>query len=145
MWHWKFPFEQWVPREVTGPITHATYSCDSQSIFVSFEDASVGVLSAYTLRWRCRINPTSYLPANPRWLNTAAFLCLFQKLFEKKTQKIWNALAVFLILFGLFSKFVLQCKGASTCYRCTSIWPESVCIGTQRWCCNCTWAAWGWR
>ncbi|MCE5165746.1 hypothetical protein HAX54_012000, partial [Datura stramonium] len=30
-----------------------------------FQDASVGVLSASTLRWRCRINPTSYLPANP--------------------------------------------------------------------------------
>ncbi|XP_059287766.1 topless-related protein 4-like isoform X2 [Lycium ferocissimum] len=57
--------KQWVPREASGPITHATYSCDSQSIFVSFEDASVGVLSASTLRWRCRINPTSYLPANP--------------------------------------------------------------------------------
>ncbi|KAM3339893.1 hypothetical protein P3S68_029763 [Capsicum galapagoense] len=35
------------------------------SIFVSFEDPSVGVLSASTLRWRCRINPTSYFPANP--------------------------------------------------------------------------------
>ncbi|XP_016493199.2 topless-related protein 4 isoform X2 [Nicotiana tabacum] len=57
--------KQWVPREASGPITHATYSCDSQSIFVSFEDASVGVLSASTLRWRCRINPTSYLPSNP--------------------------------------------------------------------------------
>ncbi|KAF3663342.1 hypothetical protein FXO38_10684 [Capsicum annuum] len=37
----------------------------ARSIFVSFDDASVGVLSASTLRWRCRINPTSYLPANP--------------------------------------------------------------------------------
>ncbi|KAF3682331.1 hypothetical protein FXO37_02408 [Capsicum annuum] len=35
------------------------------SIFVSFEDPSVGVLSASTLQWRCRINPTSYFPANP--------------------------------------------------------------------------------
>ncbi|CAN4113022.1 unnamed protein product [Withania somnifera] len=57
--------KQWVPREASGSITHATYSCDSQSIFVSFEDASVGILGASTLRWRCRINPTSYLPANP--------------------------------------------------------------------------------
>ncbi|PHT32324.1 hypothetical protein CQW23_28661 [Capsicum baccatum] len=56
---------RWVPTEVSGPITRATYSCDSQSIFVSFEDASVGVRNASTLRWRCRINPNSYLPANP--------------------------------------------------------------------------------
>uniref|UniRef100_A0A5B7ANF3 Putative topless-related protein 4 isoform X1 n=1 Tax=Davidia involucrata TaxID=16924 RepID=A0A5B7ANF3_DAVIN len=54
--------KQWVPREASGPITHATYSCDSQSVYVSFEDGSVGVLTASTLRLRCRINPTSYLP-----------------------------------------------------------------------------------
>ncbi|XP_057967395.1 topless-related protein 4-like isoform X2 [Malania oleifera] len=57
--------KQWVPREASGPITHATYSCDSQLIYVSFEDGSVGVLTASTLRLRCRINPTSYLPPNP--------------------------------------------------------------------------------
>ncbi|KAL8094642.1 hypothetical protein AgCh_036252 [Apium graveolens] len=56
---------QWVPREARGPITHATYSCDGQSIYVSFEDGSVGVLTGTTLRLRCRISPTSYLPANP--------------------------------------------------------------------------------
>ncbi|KAK4256026.1 hypothetical protein QN277_008947 [Acacia crassicarpa] len=57
--------KQWVPREVSGPITHATYSCDSQSIYVSFEDGSVGVLTASTLRLRCRINQTAYLHPNP--------------------------------------------------------------------------------
>ncbi|KAH0970293.1 hypothetical protein GBA52_022449 [Prunus armeniaca] len=57
--------KQWVPREASGPITHATYSCDSQSIYVSFEDGSVGVLTASTLRLRCRILPTAYLPPNP--------------------------------------------------------------------------------
>ncbi|CAM8938645.1 unnamed protein product [Rhodiola kirilowii] len=57
--------KQWVPREVSGSITHATYSCDSQSIYVSFEDGSVGVLTASTLRLRCRINPNSYLPSSP--------------------------------------------------------------------------------
>ncbi|KAF8389129.1 hypothetical protein HHK36_025815 [Tetracentron sinense] len=56
--------KQWVPRESSGPITHATYSCDSQSIYVSFNDASVSVLTSTTLRLRCRINPTSYLPSN---------------------------------------------------------------------------------
>ncbi|KAG6658615.1 hypothetical protein CIPAW_04G173900 [Carya illinoinensis] len=57
--------KQWVPREASGPITHATYSCDSQSIYVSFEDGSVGVLTASTLRLRCRINPTAYPSPNP--------------------------------------------------------------------------------
>ncbi|GMY35822.1 topless-related protein 4-like [Fagus crenata] len=57
--------KQFVPREVSGPITHATYSCDSQSIYVSFEDGSVGVLTAATLRLRCRINSNAYLPPNP--------------------------------------------------------------------------------
>ncbi|KAK8602143.1 hypothetical protein V6N13_058201 [Hibiscus sabdariffa] len=57
--------KQWVPREVSGPITHATYSCDSQLIYVSFEDGGVGVLTASTLRLRCRISPAAYLPPNP--------------------------------------------------------------------------------
>ncbi|OAY31471.1 topless-related protein 4 isoform X2 [Manihot esculenta] len=57
--------KQWFPREGTAPITHATYSCDSQSIYVSFEDGSVGVFTASTLRMRCRINATAYLPPNP--------------------------------------------------------------------------------
>ncbi|CAH2073505.1 unnamed protein product [Thlaspi arvense] len=57
--------KQWFRREATGPITSATYSCDSQSIFVSFENGSVDVLTASNLRLRCRINPTAYLPSNP--------------------------------------------------------------------------------
>lgn len=65
--YWLMFNEQWVPREVSGSITHATYSCDSQSIYVSFEDGSVDVLTASTLRLRCRINPSSYLPPVPKW------------------------------------------------------------------------------
>ncbi|KAC9488809.1 hypothetical protein E3N88_45745 [Mikania micrantha] len=57
--------KQWVPPETNGLITHATYSCDSQSIYVSFEDGSVGILTASTLRLRCRISSTSYLSTNP--------------------------------------------------------------------------------
>ncbi|KAI4379481.1 hypothetical protein MLD38_005772 [Melastoma candidum] len=57
--------KQWVTREASGPITHATYSCDGQLIYVSFEDGSVGVLTASTLRFRCRINPAAYIPSNP--------------------------------------------------------------------------------
>ncbi|GJX17232.1 topless-related protein 4-like protein isoform X1, partial [Tanacetum coccineum] len=57
--------KQWVPPETSGLITHATYSCDSQSIYASFEDGSVGILTALTLRLRCRITSSSYLPSNP--------------------------------------------------------------------------------
>ncbi|PHU00307.1 hypothetical protein BC332_30094 [Capsicum chinense] len=67
-----FRGEQWigVSPEVHGKYAevfhfHGDKGENGQSIFVSFDDASVGVLSASTLRWRCRINPTSYLPANP--------------------------------------------------------------------------------
>ncbi|KAJ9551023.1 hypothetical protein OSB04_015068 [Centaurea solstitialis] len=58
--------KQWFPPETSGLITHATYSCDSQSIFVGFEDGSVGILTATTLRLRCRISSTAYLPSNPK-------------------------------------------------------------------------------
>ena len=84
-------FMQWFPREASGPITHATYSCDSQSIYVSFEDGSVGVLTASTLRLRCRINSTAYLPPNPRLLASSSFflsfgsLILFSSLFRRLT------------------------------------------------------------
>ena len=33
--------KQWMPREASGSITHVTYSCDSQSIYASFEDFSL--------------------------------------------------------------------------------------------------------
>ena len=59
---------QWIPRETRGPITDATYSCDSQSIYASFEDGSVFILTSSTLRLRCRINPAAYLPSNPRYI-----------------------------------------------------------------------------
>uniref|UniRef100_M4CP68 CTLH domain-containing protein n=1 Tax=Brassica campestris TaxID=3711 RepID=M4CP68_BRACM len=56
----------WFLREATGRrITSGTYSGDSKSIFVGFEDGTVNVLTASNLRLRCRINPTAYLPSNP--------------------------------------------------------------------------------
>ncbi|KAK9282441.1 hypothetical protein L1049_005359 [Liquidambar formosana] len=56
--------KQWVSQESSGSITDASYSCDSQLIYASFEDGSVGVFTA-TLKMRCRINPTAYLPPSP--------------------------------------------------------------------------------
>ncbi|GAA0162511.1 hypothetical protein LIER_39425 [Lithospermum erythrorhizon] len=57
--------KQWVPLESSGPITDATYSCDSQLIYASFEDGTIYVLTASALRLTCRIYSTSYLPSNP--------------------------------------------------------------------------------
>ncbi|KAG8379818.1 hypothetical protein BUALT_Bualt07G0129000 [Buddleja alternifolia] len=57
--------KQWVvPRESSAAITDATYSCNSQSIYASFDDGSVNVFTA-GLNLRCRINPSAYLPSNP--------------------------------------------------------------------------------
>ncbi|CAI9782455.1 unnamed protein product [Fraxinus pennsylvanica] len=53
------------PLQASVPITYATYSCDSKSIYVSFICGSISVLTAASLRLRCRINPSLYLPANP--------------------------------------------------------------------------------
>ncbi|KAM7480314.1 hypothetical protein LguiA_028527 [Lonicera macranthoides] len=56
--------KQWVPRESAAPISHATFSCDSQLVYASFLDATLCVFSASHLRLRCRINPLAYLSPN---------------------------------------------------------------------------------
>ncbi|XP_059644318.1 protein TOPLESS isoform X2 [Cornus florida] len=56
--------KQWVPRESAAPISHATFSCDSQLVYASFLDASVCVFTAANLRLRCRINPSTYLSSS---------------------------------------------------------------------------------
>ncbi|GER48462.1 WD-repeat protein [Striga asiatica] len=53
--------KQWAPRENSAPISHATFSCDSQLVYASFLDATVCVFTASHLRLRCRINPSAYL------------------------------------------------------------------------------------
>jgi WD40 repeat protein len=57
--------KQWSPRESSGSITDAMYSCDSQLIYASIEDGSICVLASSTLRLRCQVDPTAYLPSNP--------------------------------------------------------------------------------
>ncbi|OIW03867.1 hypothetical protein TanjilG_30143 [Lupinus angustifolius] len=56
--------KQWFPRDSSAPISHATFSCDSQLIYASFLDATICVFSASNLRLRCRINPSAYLSAS---------------------------------------------------------------------------------
>ncbi|XP_010545756.1 PREDICTED: topless-related protein 4 [Tarenaya hassleriana] len=57
--------KQWIPRESSGSITDAVYSCDSQLIYAAFDDGSVNILTATTLQLKCRIGPNAYLPSNP--------------------------------------------------------------------------------
>ncbi|XP_047960462.1 LOW QUALITY PROTEIN: protein TOPLESS-like [Salvia hispanica] len=56
--------KQWAPRESAAPISHATFSCDSQLVYASFLDGTVCIFTASHLRLRCRINPSSYLPSS---------------------------------------------------------------------------------
>ncbi|KAL3728392.1 hypothetical protein ACJRO7_033043 [Eucalyptus globulus] len=54
---------QWIPQDaLSAPISYAGYSCNSQLIYASFCDGNVGVFDADTLRLRCRIGPSTYLP-----------------------------------------------------------------------------------
>ncbi|KAL3835512.1 hypothetical protein ACJIZ3_010248 [Penstemon smallii] len=56
--------KQWVPRETAAPISHATFSCDSQLVYASFLDATVRIFTATHLHLRCLIKPSAYLPSN---------------------------------------------------------------------------------
>ncbi|WCJ42998.1 TOPLESS-related 3 [Euphorbia peplus] len=56
---------QWIPQDaLSAPISYATYSCNSQLIYATFCDGNVGVFDSDTLRLRCRIAPSAYLPLN---------------------------------------------------------------------------------
>ncbi|KAL1814465.1 hypothetical protein ACET3Z_017039 [Daucus carota] len=57
--------EQWFARDSTGSITCATYSCDSQSVYVAFKSGNIFVFSA-ALVPQCRISPKLYLTASLR-------------------------------------------------------------------------------
>ncbi|KAH7854183.1 hypothetical protein Vadar_011126 [Vaccinium darrowii] len=53
---------QWVPQDVLpAPISCATYSCDSQLVYVSFCDGNIGVFDADNLTVLCRIAQSKYL------------------------------------------------------------------------------------
>jgi len=60
----KFSFlVQWVPQEaLSSPITSASYSCNSQLVYASFADGNIAVFDAESLRLRCRIAPSAYMP-----------------------------------------------------------------------------------
>ncbi|KAI5063925.1 hypothetical protein GOP47_0020595 [Adiantum capillus-veneris] len=57
---------QWFPRDsLSAPISNATYSCDSQLVYASFCDGSVGVFEGESLRLQCRLAPSVYLTPGP--------------------------------------------------------------------------------
>ncbi|XP_028779245.1 topless-related protein 4 [Neltuma alba] len=58
-------FMQRVLPESDPPITYATYSCDGQSIFVSFKNGCIKILSSEALEVRCRISLSAYAQPNP--------------------------------------------------------------------------------
>ncbi|CAA7411003.1 unnamed protein product [Spirodela intermedia] len=54
----------WSPREtLQAPISSAVYSCDGLLVYAGFCDGAVGVFDADSLRLRCRISPSSYIPS----------------------------------------------------------------------------------
>ncbi|CAN6486440.1 unnamed protein product [Victoria cruziana] len=53
----------WTPRDsLSAPISSAIYSCDGLLVYAGFCDGAVGVFEADSLRLRCRIAPSSYVP-----------------------------------------------------------------------------------
>lgn len=55
---------QWSPKDtLSAPISCAIYSCDGLLVFATFCDGAVGVFDADSLRLRCRIAPSAYIPS----------------------------------------------------------------------------------
>ncbi|CAN6583703.1 unnamed protein product [Malus baccata var. baccata] len=52
---------QWIVEESAAPISHATFSCDSQSVYASFTDGTVRIFTS-NLQLQCQINPNAYFP-----------------------------------------------------------------------------------
>ena len=54
---------QWFPRDaLPAPISSAIYSCDGLLVYAAFCDGAIGVFETESLRLRCRIAPSAYIP-----------------------------------------------------------------------------------
>lgn len=104
-----FPFclWQWVPRESSGVITDATYSCDCQSVYATFEDGSVSIITTPSFQHRCRIYPAAYLPCSPRYFIWWTLKCAY-KLFTWPSSNCYS--------------IIRQHKGIPNCSCGSSIW-----------------------
>lgn len=55
----------WYPKDsLPAPITSAIYSCDGLLVYAGFSDGAVAVFDADSLRLRCRIAPSAYIPSS---------------------------------------------------------------------------------
>ncbi|KAH9727922.1 protein TOPLESS-RELATED PROTEIN 2 [Citrus sinensis] len=62
----------WSPKDaLPAPISSAIYSCDGLLVYAGFCDGAIGVFDAETLRFRCRIGPSAYIPTYAVSSNTA--------------------------------------------------------------------------
>ncbi|XP_006644007.1 protein TPR1 isoform X1 [Oryza brachyantha] len=53
---------QWIPQDaLSAPISHASYSRNSQLVFAAFTDGNIGIFDVENLRLRCRIAPPAYM------------------------------------------------------------------------------------
>ncbi|KAL5568176.1 hypothetical protein UlMin_024751 [Ulmus minor] len=54
----------WCPKDaLPAPISSALYSCDGLLVYTTFCDGAVAVFDADSLRLRCRIAPSAYIPS----------------------------------------------------------------------------------
>ncbi|KAK9272579.1 hypothetical protein L1049_002953 [Liquidambar formosana] len=55
----------WSPKDtLTAPISSAIYSCDGLLVYAGFCDGAVAIFDVDSLRLRCRIAPSAYLPSS---------------------------------------------------------------------------------
>lgn len=62
---WLIYILQWTPGEL---ICDATYSCDGHTIYASCVRGHIVVLDSSSFAVRCIINPSAYIPLNPRYM-----------------------------------------------------------------------------
>ncbi|TXG62208.1 hypothetical protein EZV62_013571 [Acer yangbiense] len=64
---------QWVVGGSSAPISHATFSGDSQLVYASFLDGALRIFTAPNLQLQCQINPSAYLqPGSPMFPTVVA-------------------------------------------------------------------------
>ncbi|PON71317.1 Topless-related protein [Parasponia andersonii] len=62
--------KKWTAGASYSPISHATFSCDSQVIYAGFLDGTIAIFDASVLELQCRINASAYLPVSLRCSST---------------------------------------------------------------------------
>jgi hypothetical protein len=56
---------QWSPRDaLPSPISSAVYTSDGLLVYAGFRDGAIGIFEAESLRLRCRIAASAYIPSS---------------------------------------------------------------------------------